>query len=104
MTFTAYREASAIRALILDPSPISGPREPSRPLTLQQLQFGGEFLLWDARADVECRLAIQAVFTKPCAGTALRAERALLAACEKKGSPEHLATPLYDAAQLLPCD
>jgi ATP-dependent Lon protease len=117
MTFTAYREASAIRALILDPSPISGPRESSRPLTLQQLQFGGEFLLWDARADVcalleplnrredlprECRLAIQAVFTKPCAGTALRAERALLAACEKKGSPEHLATPLYDAAQLLP--
>ncbi|AWB22660.1 MULTISPECIES: AAA family ATPase [Methylobacterium] len=117
MTNTGFTQASQIRALLLDPSPICGPREPRSPLTLQQRQFGGEDLMWDARSDQharldplvrredlprECRLAIQAALTKPTAATALRAERALLVACEKKGAPEHLATPLYDAAQIMP--
>ncbi|BCM81598.1 AAA family ATPase [Methylobacterium indicum] len=118
MSNTGHSQASQIRALLLDPSPICGPREPSSPLPLRERQFGGEFLLWDARADLcaslqpltkredlphgEVRLAIQAALTRPSASTALRAERALLVACERKGTPEHLATPLYDAAQLLP--
>ncbi|MBK3396327.1 hypothetical protein [Methylobacterium ajmalii] len=117
MTNTAYREASAIRALILNPEPISGPREPSSPLPLRERQFGGEFLLWDARADMcaalepiarredlpsETRFALKSAITKPTAATATRAERALLAACERKGAPENLSAPLYDAAMILP--
>ncbi len=117
MTNTGHTQASQIRALLLDPSPICGPREPRSPLTLQQKQFGGEDLLWDARPDMcarleplakrddlprECRLAIQAALTKPCASTALRVERALLAACERKGTPDHLSSPMYDTAQILP--
>ncbi len=118
MTNTGHSQASQIRALLLDPSPICGPRDPSSPLPLRERQFGGEFLLWDARADMcaalepltkredlphgECRLAVQAALTRPCASTALRAERALLAACERKGTPDHLSSPMYDIAQLLP--
>ena len=118
MTNTGHSQASQIRALLLDPSQICGPREPSRPLPLRERQFGGEFLLWDARADMcaalqpltkredfphgECRLAVQAALTRPSASTALRAERALLVACERKGTPDHLSSPMYDIAQILP--
>ncbi len=51
----------------------------------------------------ECRLAIQAALTKPTAATALRAERALLVACEKKGAARasrHSA--LRRRAQIMP--
>ncbi len=118
MSNTGHSQASQIRALLLDPSPISGPREPDRPLPLRERQFGGELLLWDARADLcatlepltkredfphgECRLAVQAALTRPSASTALRVERALLAACERKGTPDHLSAPMYDIAMVMP--
>lgn len=117
MTTNPAKQATEIRALLLDASPAAGPREPRHPLPTTELVFGGEFIMWDARSDMcarldplvrrddlptETRHALQAALTKPCAATALRAERSLLAACNKPGAPEKLATPLYEVARAIP--
>lgn len=46
---TTSRTAAEIRAAILNPERYAGPREPGEPLAVTQRQFGGEFVLWDAR-------------------------------------------------------
>lgn len=44
-------EAARLRAVILDPSSLSGSRCPERPLGLAERVRGGEFVGWDARRD-----------------------------------------------------
>ncbi|MBK3398059.1 AAA family ATPase [Methylobacterium ajmalii] len=117
MSSTAYKAAAEIRALILNPVLVAGPREPRAPLAAINRVFGGEHMQWDATVDMdavlrplarrdglpgECKHALQAAITKPSASTASRAERALLTACNREGLPDGLPTALFEAARLLP--
>lgn len=47
--------AATVRALLLHPERVCGPREPVQPLTIHQLLAGGEWQGWDARSDVALR-------------------------------------------------
>ncbi len=114
---TTARTPAEIRAVILNPTRYTGPREPGEPLDATKRSFGGEFVHWDATSDLEAllrplaqregvspelKLTLQKAWTDPCAETAMRAERALRDASNAKGREDALANRLHQTAQSLP--
>ena len=49
------QKAALARALLLDPTRITGPREPQSPQPLKRLLAGGEWTGWDVRRDIPIR-------------------------------------------------
>ena len=52
MPITADQRIAVARALLLKPTRVTGPQEPTHPLPLSSLLAGGEWRGWDVRVDV----------------------------------------------------
>ncbi|MCK2057164.1 AAA family ATPase [Methylobacterium sp. 37f] len=104
--------AANARGILLDPTFMTGPREPSRPVDLSKLAAGGEFVGWCARQDARLRITgmlehtdlpirIRDVLQRAIADTTIarlqRAQAALRGLADGKRTPEVTSS----AAQVL---
>lgn len=58
MPITADQRIAVARALLLKPTRVTGPQEPTHPLPLSCLLAGGEWKGWDVRVDVPLRARV----------------------------------------------
>ncbi|TXM72181.1 hypothetical protein FV226_13205 [Methylobacterium sp. WL12] len=102
---------AAVRAVMLNPAELSGPKAPEAPLDRAQHLRGGEFVLWSAREDARLLLtplfdlvlpdpvlaAVRRAIDDTTAATLRRAEAAL-----RRPVPDMSRTACLEVADLLP--